>query len=220
MSTLEKYTQCLEIVIEHGYYADVPPVTLEPDEETAHFLRRTGRIWRRMRSDRWVVMQREDEREEFVYTFKVIPTDALFHHVTERAEADGAEVEVVRHNGTWGVLKCISNDVTLRIHPPEKYLEFVLIPRHTAASAVIELREARGMMEFMPPEEAEILGMKALRVVSKKKVPLSERQGYRFRLIEVRNSGERVLASHVPTPHPAERSVADLANAVTTYFYY
>ncbi len=218
MNRIEKYIPYLEIYVEHGYYAGAPPVELEPDVDTAHFFRRTGWVFRALGQGRWVVLKREEEREKFVPVFKVIPTDPLFHYVTERAE--GAEVEIVNHHGTWCLLKCPPDKVVLRLYPPEKHLEFVLIPRHTGPSAVIEMREVRGRVEFLPPERAELLGMKALRVVSKEMVPLTEKHDHRFRLLEIRDSGERLLTGDVPSPRPDESSLADPQGTVTTYFYY
>ncbi len=219
MSRFEKYIQCLEIRIEHRFYAGTPPVALELDTETAIFFRRTGRVFRSLGNGRWIVLRREEEHEEFAPTFKVTPTDPLFYYVTERA--DDAEVEIVMRQGTWGILKCLSDEVVLRFHSPEKYLEFVLIPRHTNSSAMVEMREVRGRVEFTPPERVELLGMQgARRVLSKEKVPLTEKYEHRFLLIEIMDSGERVLSSCIPPPRPDESSIATPQGTITTYFYY
>ncbi len=224
MSRREKYVPCMEIAARHGYYSSAPPVDLVPDGETSRFFRRSGFIFRRLGGGSWLLLRPEGDDGNGRVAFRVIPTDPLFHYVTERADTEGGELERIGQNGTWALLTATSKPdavTTVRILflPPEKQLEFILVPRHTDTSAVIGLREVRNRVEFLPPEKFPgIPG--AWRVAGKDKTALREDAGYRFQLWEKRDSGERLLADGIPPPRPDESSPVNSHHSITTYFYY
>ncbi len=223
----EKYEICLEIEVSHGYYHRLAaPVSLLLDNNTAAFFRQSGWLFRQQGEGRWLVLRKDDAFEgEAHLVFHVKPADQLFYHVTASAEADGARLEIICREGTWGILtvdikRGEMKHVRLRIHPPVKKLEFVLIPRHTDPSAVIEMREAHNKVRFLPPKKDVFLGNQVLRVVSEEEVALSVDAAYSFQLWEIRGSRERLLAESIPPPRPSESSIADPQGAVTGYFYY
>lgn len=226
MSRSERYAPCMSLSVVHGYYSGTPPVSIVPDEKTGISFRRSGLVFRPQGKGRWIVLRPEGLDEDLFPTFKVIPTDSLFYYVTERAETLGSMLEMVGQNGVWGVLRAQlkRNEVvetTLRLYPLEKRLEFVLIPRYTDVSAVVELREAQNGVIFLPPEKTLFPGVdSARRIMTREKLPLAESTPYRFQLWEIRDSGERLLADRVPLPEPYESSVVEPRDAVTRYFYY
>ncbi len=230
MSRTERYVRCLEIHTRHGYYCDTPPLNLVPDSGTMLFLTQSGWVFRRQEPDRWLLLRPEEAifTEEFRPVFRVVPTDTMFYYVTERAltEGDEAEFEIVRQQGTWGVLtvglkKTEISQVELRLLPPEKKLEFVLIPRHTDGGSEIRLREIQDKVELLPPEKITLSGIgPAYRIVTKDKMQLAENPEYRFQLLEVRDSGERLLGGRIPLPKPDESSVNDPRGTIAGYFYY
>ncbi len=223
MSRIETYTPYLTVAIRHGYYSSAPPVCLEPDSVTSSFFRRSGYILRPLGSECWTVLRPQGRPpEEFHPTFRVIPTDPLFHYVTERAEAQGAELEIVRQPGTWALLRTTEESVELELHPPARKLEFILIPRHTDPTSRIALREAQNRVTFSPPEllpPGTHFGT-AWRTTTDEQVILTENPPHRFQLWEVRPRGECLLADRVPFPRPRESSLSDPHNTITTYFYY
>ncbi len=221
----ESFIPCLDIHLSHGYYSTAAPADLVPDKDSATFFRKQGWIFRKREANRWMLLRSsESAHEDFALTFDVVPTDPLFHYVTERADTEGGELERIGQNGTWALLTATSKPdavTTVRILflPPEKQLEFILVPRHTDTSAVIGLREVRNRVEFLPPEKFPgIPG--AWRVAGKDKTALREDAGYRFQLWEKRDSGERLLADGIPPPRPDESSPVNSHHSITTYFYY
>lgn len=191
----ERFEVLVEWRIRHEYYQEgrCRCVELVPDGATKVLLRRRDVKWKRLKKDAWGLIGTEktgwDEEDEVVLEVKV--RDPLWDFYTEGRLPE----RLVWNPGMKRVIELECRSKRLR-------WEYVLLMREWREERVLELKEEEGRLAFEKEGTVEMNGMKGVRLVSAEAVVLRERYGYRLRLSERKELGNKLIAKEVALPVP------------------
>lgn len=230
MSSTETYRVWFTLTVSHEYYGEhACPFELRIKPPTEALMKRYAAIYRQTGVSAWVFLAPSflpDPTDPKQMEFELIPQDSLFYYVTahqsEHLTGKGMKV----HQQPTG--KRIINlpfseeksSYTIRFRTVSKYWEFILINRSKREEKNLRIEEKRKRVEFGELIRTHFLSLpNALRTRSKEKVRLQKGYDYLFRLLEERETGERLVSECLPPPRPDEASVESKSDTITTYLY-
>lgn len=217
---MERLNYIWNLKLGHQYSRDgsCREVTVAPTGETSLWMRHRGCFWRRTAMNEWGlltmkgVLPNQEDRLELI----VSVTDSRFYYqtdewVTSIPKEYLLEGSVGAHPGELCRLNLAPTDgnwtnapytTEITFRTPQKYWEYLLIPRDGKQTRHLELDEAGRQITFTAPEAFSFLGRDVLRCRSFEKIPSSEWYDYSIRLSEVLPVGRRLLMRQVPVPQP------------------
>lgn len=239
MSSSEKFKPWLTCSISHDYYVRTAcPVTFEPAQDTLFALKKHNILFVSQQKTQWTLLVEEnfDPKDllenECKLFFGLYPQNELFHYVSliSNTENNNFYLHDVPLSKWWKMMELnlqhiIDNkvqDISIKITSPEKYFEYVLIPKFHDANVNIKFSEERNRLTFVQGDQdflAELGTIFPFR--SEEKVKLSEdNERIKTLLWEVRDSGERLISTYIPNPKPNEISIINSKDTITSYFYF
>lgn len=238
MGKSEKYKPWLTLTTLHEYYVRAScPVSIEPSPETDLIFRKHNMLFIKQQGAQWklYVENEFDPNDLLINEYKLIfalyPQSEKFYYLSENptAENDAFTLHEAPLSKAWknvelNLRHIINSDlqkIDIVITSPERYLEYICIPKYHSVNTKLRLTEERNRMTFHEEEFQPIAAIEtAFRFVSTEKIKLSEDYNLKMQLWEIRESGERLISHSIPNPQPNELSLTNPKDTITTYFYY
>ncbi len=223
------------IEIEHDFYNhQYVPLNLMQTEETNLIFRKTNRIWKKIASNRWVLLELLtdlSDREDLVVSFDLIVISDDFYYVTGNEQSPCNYINYIQTHKVhaWKTISVtfpyVENSSTLThklsIQSIYKYYEIILIPRYNPHNITLKIKEEKDRIQWKDSEKNFLIEEKPVwRFVSIAPVYLKSNLEYRIVLLEVRESGERIISNNIPLPRADDISVFSPSDTISTYFYY
>lgn len=238
MGRSECYKKWVTITILHEYYVRTScPVNLEPLEEIKSIFKKHNILLIQQKVTQWCLFfeNKLDLNDlllnKYKFIFGLYPQSEKFHYLSLKSTSinDAFSLHDAPMSNAWRNVELnlqyiISNNlqkIDIQIASPEKYYEYICIPKYYNSDVKLKLKEEQNRIEFNEEKFQPITDIQdAIRFVSKEKIKLSDGNNLKMQLWEVRNSGERLISNFIPNPQPDELSLSNPQDTITTYFYF
>lgn len=238
MRNVQEYRLWLTITISHEYFTRTScPVNLEPLPETQFIFRKCNILFIRQQMAHWDLFIEEAFTpadlmiKEYKLIFGLYPQKRKFYYLSHNPDPknDAFYLYPVPASKAWRNMELnlpyiINNNwqnIDISVKSPEKHYEYICIPKYHNSNINLQLRDERNIIELYEEEFYPVADIRnARRFMSKERVKLSEDNDPKIQLVEMRDSGERLISNSIPNPQPDEFSLIDPEGTITTYFYF
>lgn len=238
MRNVQEYRLWLTITISHEYFTQTHcPVILDPLPETQFIFKKCNIMFIRQHTTRWDLFIEEKFNpedllmKEYKVIFGLVPQNRKFYYLSLNPTtkhdtfcSHSAPASKTWRNIDLNLPYIINNNlqnIDISVKSPEKHYEYVCIPKYHNSNINLQLRDERNIIELHEKEFYPVADIRnARRFMSKERVKLSEDNDPKIQLVEIRDSGERVISNSIPNPQPDEFSLIDPEGTITTYFYF